>query len=114
MLELKFVEALRIRCADGRFRSEAGVDLSALQTAFARLAIVDVQPLISVPQDQLEALYRDARARAEEPLDLLSWHLVSLPSGADTAAAIETLRARPEVEYVYLHSNVVPPPPGTF
>ena len=113
VLSVMFSEALRIRCMDGHFRSESGADLRGLQQTFEQLDVVDVRPLFTTSSEDLERLYRDARARGEEPSDLLSWHFLALPVGADTTAAIATLLARAEIEYAYLHSNVNPPPPGT-
>ena len=69
--------------------------------------------MFDISQAQLDRLNSDARARGEQPIDLLSWHLASLPPDADTAAVIAALLARPEVQYAYPHSTVVPPPPNS-
>lgn len=69
--------------------------------------------MITLDPAQVEALRREAEARSGEPApDMLSWHFLWLAPDADVDAALQALRARQEVEAVYVSSTIVPPPPG--
>jgi hypothetical protein len=111
-LEVKFVEVLRIRgCGQAQLRSEVGADLSSLEAVLDRVGVVKVDPLITVARVRLDSLVADARARGETAPDMLSWHRLKLDRYVDAAAAIDQLRTRPEIVYVYQVSETVPPPP---
>ena len=89
LLEIKFNDNLRISgCSRATLHSESGAVLLGLQGALARAHVVKM-----------------------EPMALQSWQMLALAPGTDTTAAIATLKARPEVQYVYSHSTVIPPPP---
>lgn len=97
VLDVKFVDNLQIRgCSRASLHSETGTILFGLQAALGRAHVVKVQPMMS---------------GAGVPLQMQSWHMLALTPGTDTTAAIAALRARPEVQYVYAHSNINPPPP---
>ncbi|HEX9606516.1 MAG TPA: hypothetical protein VF962_04730 [Gemmatimonadaceae bacterium] len=97
VLEVKFTDNLRIRgCSRATLHSESGAILFGLQAALDRARVVKLQPMIS---------------GNVVPTDMLSWHLLALAPGTDTTAAIAALSSRPEVQYVYSHSSVLPPPP---
>ena len=94
MLEIKFADPLRARGCEDQLRSEAGVPLFGLRAELARQGVIEIQPLITPPVSER-----------------LSWHRLLLSEEADVDAAIAALSKRPEVEYVYAVSEVVPPPP---
>ena len=112
ILEVKFVEALRVRgCGETELRSQVGANLSSLEAVLGRVGVVKTEPLITVARSKLDSMVQDARARGENPPDMLSWHRLWLARNADVNAAIGQLSARPEVQYVYEVSKDIPPPP---
>lgn len=112
ILEVKFAEALRVRgCGETELRSAVGANLSSLESVLGRVGVVKVEPLMTVARSKLDSLVQDARARGENPPDLLSWHRLWLAPNADVNAAIGQLSARPEVESVYQVPRDIPPPP---
>ena len=113
ILEIKFQENLRIRgCSRATIHSETGAVLLGLRATLERTGVVKIQPMFSA--EGVAILERDAQQVSPgEPMpDLLSWHLLALPPDADTVVVLAALRSRPEVADVYVHSEVVPPPPN--
>ncbi|HJS42804.1 MAG TPA: hypothetical protein VJ755_04990 [Gemmatimonadales bacterium] len=111
MLEVKFVEALRIRGCALELHSETGENLRQIRAVFRHVGVTTIRPSITVPQHLLDSLYADAPPSNEPHPDLLSWHRLSLAPSADVDAAIAELSKRREIEFVYRVSEIVPPPP---
>jgi hypothetical protein len=112
LLEVQFTEQMRIRgCSLASLHSESGTLLLGLQATLRNSGVVKVQPMFD--SVAVAVLVRDAqRLHPGEPIfDLLSWHFLALAPGTDTTAALAALRARPEIQYAYVHSEVIPPPP---
>lgn len=112
LLEVKFAETLRIRgCSRATLHSETGAVLFGLRATLERTGVEKVQPMFSA--DAVAILERDGeQVSPGEPIpDLLSWHFLALAPGADTGAVLAVLRLRPEIADIYVHSEVVPPPP---
>src|SRR2546423_11323744 len=75
ILEVKFVEALRVRgCGETELRSQVGANLSSLEAVLGRVGVVKTEPLITVARPQLDPIGPDARARGGKPPRTLSWH----------------------------------------
>jgi hypothetical protein len=112
VLEVKFQETLAVRGAGGALRSTQGADLSAVHAVLRRHGAVQLVPLL--PEQTLAALAGPtaaARARSAGPVpDMASWYHLTLPAGADVAAALADLTALPAVAWAYPAPEAAPPP----
>jgi len=108
-LVVKFRDRVRARAADGRVRSDAGVEMSRELPLLADRAI-EFRQLISLPQPTLDAL--QARARAASGVtqpDLAGMMVVHAPDARLDAVA-DALLASDLTEWVCFQ-ELLPPPP---
>ncbi|MFK3984270.1 S8 family serine peptidase [Micromonospora sp. NPDC050397] len=112
VLELKFQEALAVRGADRDLRSTRGSGLAGIQATLERHRAEQLSPLVpATAVARLSQLTAQATARSGQTApDLASWYQVTLPAGADVAAALEDIQAQPEIAYVYPAPEPAPPP----
>jgi hypothetical protein len=103
VLEVKFQDTLEVRGADERLHSAAGESLDRVEPVLQRHRAQEIEPLVqSMTPAQLDGLAAEARTRTGRPApDMASWYHVTLPAGADAAAAAADLRALPEVVHAY-------------
>jgi hypothetical protein len=110
-VDVKFVESLQVRVCDGVLGSRGGANLSGLKAILTQVGVIQIDPLFSIDSAAYVHLIEDAERLSGESEDLLSWHRLSFASNADLDVAVSQLLARPEVEYAYVVSDYVPPPP---
>jgi serine protease len=112
VLEVKFDEALAVRGAGSALHSERGADLTAVRAVLQRHRVVQLTPLL--PEQTLAALSglaTQARSRSGLPApDMASWYHLTLPAGADVAAALADLTALPSVAWAYPAPEPALPP----
>ena len=95
--------------AQGRLQGGQGAALQSL-VAFLDQRGARARRLHQVPDQALEAMTAQARARAGSAPDLASWYRLSVPPGTDVAGLVRDLQSRPEVEFVYPAPLGAPPP----
>ncbi len=116
-LTVKFTDSARTRIDQaGRLKSLSWADLQPLKDLFAATSGVDghvFQPLVDMPQAELEAMLQSAEERSGriQP-DLAGMMWVDVPLASMEAFA-RILHASDLVEYVY-YQQIAPPPPGWF
>ncbi|MFC6016434.1 S8 family serine peptidase [Plantactinospora solaniradicis] len=112
VLEVKFQEAAVVRGADGNLRSDRGQDLTGVRAVLDRHGAVQLAPLLPERTSaQLSRLTAMAASRSGRPApDMASWYHLTLPAGADPAAALKDLHALPEVAWAYPAPEPAPPP----
>jgi subtilisin family serine protease len=111
-LEVKFDEALAVRGTGAGLASTRGADLAAVRAVLVRHRAVQLTPLL--PEQTLAALSRltaEVSPRPAQPLpDMASWYQLTLPAGADVAAALAELTALPAVAWAYPAPEAAPAP----
>jgi hypothetical protein len=100
------------RAESGGMRSTSGgLDVSAVAAEIESVPGSVVLRLVELPDADLDRMRREGeRAIGEELADLSQLFVVRLPEGADGAALVAAILARPEVEFAY--AAVQPFPAG--
>jgi hypothetical protein len=123
VLEVKFNEALAVRgtgsvlrgwpaAAAPEMHSAHGADLAAVWVVLRRHRVIQLAPLL--PEQTVAALSGPtlaARSRSGQPVpDMASWYHLTLPAGADVAAALADLTSLPSVASAYPAPEPAPSP----
>lgn len=112
VLEVKFREEFAVRGTGGAVHSTQGADLTAVHAVLARHRVIELAPLL--PASTLAALpgvAATAQSRSGKTApDMASWYHLTLPAGADAAAALAELAALPTVAWAYPAPEPAPSP----